>query len=302
MDELNLYNLNAPNYSLLNWRYDYFSLIQNRKFITPVKEIMAVDFYKGIHTGNFLVHKLLLPNGNVAWKISSSFFKHYYAFLLNPIVKDDVVIRDDMKIYTNVCLKCEETTSSFNPLKKRTYMGVPEAVYICPKCEKSNTTHLRSSENSLKSKEPNNLENEIGIILTELGISYEREKGFNLGYMNKIADFYIPCGKVIIEGNGIAYHTKEVSSKYNSKYGKEAFFVNVMKDVISAYELTSLGYYVYIITDADLIGEQSGSIGTVSPSNINREEREFIKNDLYQLLSYRGCKPNIDFNVWNTKI
>lgn len=296
-EPLNLYNLNAPNFSVINWKYDYYSLIQNKGFLAPVHSIMGVSFANGIHTGNFKVYKVYLPNGNVAWKVSSSFFKHYYTFLLNPIVSDYVVTKGDMKYYTNVCIKCEKATTSLEPLPKITYMGIPNAVYLCNKCKSSNEVYAHIAETTRKKTKPNRLETEITKILKDIHVKYEREKVFNLGYMNKVVDFYIPCGKVIIEGNGIAYHSNQVETKINSNYGAEAFFINVMKDVISAYELTSQGYYVYVITDADLMNiEDAGKI--LLPNNISQQNVDFIKDDLYQILSLRGCKPKIDFDVF----
>lgn len=298
-DEINLYNLNAPNYSVLNWKYDYYSLIQNKGYIAPVHTIMGLDFAKGIATGKFTVYKVYFPNGNVAWKISSTMFKHFYTFLLNPIIDDYVIVKDNIKYYTNICIKCEQPTTSLEPLPKITYMGIPNAVYLCEKCKKSNEIHAHASEISRKKTKPNKLEEEIAKVLDSLNVKYEREKVFNLGYMNKVVDFYIPCGKVIIEGNGLAYHTNAIQSKMSGKYGAEAFFVNVMKDVISAYELTEQGYYVYVITDADFTKEEFAG-KSITPTSFSPEKVEFLTGDLYQLLSLRGCKPKINFNAFKS--
>lgn len=294
-EPLTIYNFNAPNYSVLNAKYDYFRRVQGKSGLAPVHEIMGVDFAKGIATGHFKVYKIYLPNGNVAWKVSSTFFPRKYIFLLNPIVSDYVVEKNGIKYYGNICLNCEKEITSFEPIPKIRYQGYENAIYICPECQKKVEVHGHNIEMQRKKEEPNTLEREIAKILDDLGITYEREKAFNFGYFSKVVDFYIPCGKVIVEGNGLAYHTSAVKSKYESKYGKEAFFVSVLKDVVSAYELTTLGYYVYIITDYDLTGKEKGSI---TPKTLSPEQIEYLKYDLAELLSLRGCHPHTDFDVF----
>jgi len=299
--KLYISNINPYNYTALNYIYDYFSKTQNLKPIEIPRVVFGIDV-ENYDTLRFDVIKYKLPHNNYVWFISSNKFKHYYAFLLNPVVKDEEIIMGGIKYYKNRCIKCGKVTTSFAPLPKISYGGYENAVYLCPHCNHVVVKRFESQSESRKNMPPNKLEREIQNILDEIDVPYEREKSFNLGYMTKIADFYIPCANLIIEGNGLAYHSNLIKTKSGSRFGKEAFFVNVMKDIVAAYELLSKGYQVYIITEADLIDyDDIHKISEISPKNLSPSKIEFLKNDLEELLTLNGCKIRKGFSVWNQK-
>lgn len=292
-----LYNLNPVNYTNLNWRYDYYAMSQGLGMGEVAKKIFGIDVEKPQNPIEFIVKKYYLPDRNIAWLISSNMFKHYYAFLLNPITHDEVVVRNGITYYTNICIKCGTKTTAMQPLPKISYAGYENAVYLCNKCHNIIVKAIPKLESIRKNAKRTDLEDRIAEILNSIGIKYEQEKVFNLDIFNKVVDFYIPCGKLIIEGNGLAHHSTASESKFHSRYGRQAFFVNVMKDILSAYELTHRGYYVYIITEADFrdFDKFVGSEASIAPAKINSAKVRFLKEDLEQILSLRGCniKPNI---------
>lgn len=292
-------NINAENYTNLNWRYDYYAMSQGLSLPETAKRIFGINVNKPQNPIEFIVKKYYLPDKNIAWLISSNFFKHYYAFLLNPITHDEVVVRGEFTYYTNVCIKCGTKTTSLAPLPKIGYAGYENAVYLCPNCKNTTIKHISGLERARKNAERTALEDRIAEILNSIGIEYEQEKTFNLDVFNKVVDFYIPCGKLIIEGNGLAHHTNAITSKMHGQYGKQAFFVNVMKDILAGYELTRRGYYVYIITEADLVDfdESEPHALNIAPEHLNLEKVQFLKDDLEQILSLRGC--NIKANIFH---
>jgi hypothetical protein len=282
-------NINPENYTNLNARYDYYALSKGLGQKEIAREIFGVNI-KNNKNMNFSVVRYNLPHDNVAWLVSSNMFKHYYALLLNPRMDDAVVDRDGIPLYTNVCLKCGTQVTSFQPLEKQSYFGYENSVFLCTSCRHHIVKRISSGETSRKKMKRTTLENIISGILDDIGVPYEQEKAFDIGVFTKIVDFYIPCGRLIIEGNGLAFHSTAVSTKVESRYGHEAFFVNVMKDIISAYELTRQGYYVYIITEADLSDIDANNLTVLTEQKISEYKREYLKDDLMQILSYRGCK------------
>lgn len=286
-----LYNLNPVNYTNLNWRYDYYAMSQGLSQPEMAQTIFGLDLEGNIDKVQFTVKKYYLPDRNIAWNISSNMFGGHYIFLLNPITKDEVILKNGTTYYNNVCVKCGTKTTAFEPLPKVSYAGYENAVYVCPNCRNAVIKALPRLEYR-KGMKRTMLEDRIAEILDEIGVQYEQEKPFDMKVFNKVVDFFIPCGNVIIEGNGLAHHASASPTKMESKHGREAFFVNVMKDILSAYELTRMGYYVYIITEADLIDfdKFTSTKARVTPEKLTPYKIQFLKEDIDELLSLRGCR------------
>ena len=181
-------------------------------------------------------------------------------------------------------------STGFSPLEEA-YIGNIKQPYVCPTCTKkrSHYSFQKMMDTLWSKRQPTTLEVAIESILNDLRMDFNSEYPLSIGTARGVFDFYVPCAKLLIEGEGMAFHTSYHTSKLESS--ADALIRNTARDMIKISEAIKHGYYVYVIFEADLVDiQKTNVVPVVKEETINKEKYNFIRDDLAQLLYYRGCK------------
>ncbi|WP_343577398.1 hypothetical protein [Mycobacterium sp.] len=266
-------------YTIWNEYMNYYGKTQGMRLKYIINDIFNIDLDNKVDTEKYTVVKKSLIN-NTEYLITSKTFIKYFIVLEKNSMPDIVTKKGDQKYYTNQCARCGKVETSFSPHEQIPYMG--GRIYLCHSCRNKVEKRVKSEQSSRKNIKRTNLEIMIKEILDSLGVNYYEEYAIDLGIFTKIVDFYIPCANLIIEGNGYSFHSNLNKEKLGTKHGEEAYFVAVLKDIISYFQMQNFGYNIYILTDLEL------------NKNTTLETKNIIKEDLSKVLMLNGCKDNIN--------
>lgn len=121
--------------------------------------------------------------------------------------------------------------------------GIKKQALKKPRTESQKKAYIEGMAKRMD-KNPTAPERNFALILEELGIQYETQKIVG----GKIYDFYIPDKNMLVEADGIYWHSKDKELKDMSRVQKKIFFNDLRKDAIAK----KLGFELERVWEDDL--------------------------------------------------
>ena len=288
-DRLMYYHINPENYTGLQPGLEVYPQMLRRSPTQVLATFYGHYLGQEQERGRITVTETQLRNGETIYRVESQRFPVNAVFTTYEGKENIKVQIGGRTYYENTCVFCGGLSTGFEPLEQEYVNNAPQP-YVCPTCQKrrSRFSFQKLQQTLWKHRGVTALEQAIESILMELQVPYEAEYPLTVGKSRAIYDFYVPCANILIEGEGMAFHTPAVQSKLESS--ADALIRNTARDMVKIAEAIRHGYYVYVIFEADIV-DIKNRIPLVKEENINRQKYDFLKNDLAQLLTYRGCRP-----------
>lgn len=289
MKPLTLAYINPENYSGLQPSYEVYPKMGHMSPTRVLAQMYGHYYGKEIERGRITVTETTLRDGEIIYRVESERFPVNAVFTTYEGKRNIKVEVNGRTYYENTCVFCGTLSSSFEPLQQEYINGAAQP-FVCPTCAKRRAKYSfeRLQQTLWKKRGVTNLELAVESILKDLRVDYQQEYPLQLGTMRGIFDFYIPCANILIEAEGMAYHTPTVTSKLKSS--ADALIRNSARDMIKIAEAIRHGYYVYIIFELDII-DMKNRKPMVTEQTINPEKFKLMTYDLGQLMTYRGCRP-----------
>ena len=297
MAELTLVHINPENYSGFSPSLEIYPRMIRSSPVEVLASFYGHYFGKEQERGRITVTETNLRNGEKIYRVESQRFPVNAVFTTYEGKENIKIQIGGRTYYENTCVFCGTLSTGFSPLEENYIAGIKQP-YVCPTCTKkrSHYSFQKMMDTLWSKRQPTTFEIAVESILNDLQINYQSEYPLAIGTARGVFDFYVPCAKLLIEAEGMAFHTPTVAQKLESS--ADALIRNTARDMIKISQAIKHGYYVYVIFEADLIDIQKNNpVPVIREETINKEKFNFIRDDLAQLLYYRGCKNVHQENV-----
>ncbi|MEM0142406.1 MAG: hypothetical protein QXL94_00425 [Candidatus Parvarchaeum sp.] len=290
MAELSLFNINPENYSGFQPDMEIYPRMLRSSPTHVLASFYGHYFGKEIERGRITVTETVLRNGETIYRVESKRFPVNAVFTTYEGKENIKVNMGGHTYYENTCVFCGSLSTGFTPLEQ-TYINGVKQPYVCPTCSKKRAAYnFQRILNTLwVNRGVTAFEVAIESMLSNLKVDFQQEYPLTMGRVRGVFDFYVPCANLIIEVEGMAFHTPYSQSKLASS--ADALIRNSARDMVKISEAIRHGYYVYVIFESDIVNLTNSNSITVTEQSINTDKFSFIQNDLAQLLSLRGCHP-----------
>lgn len=192
----------------------------------------------------------------------------------------EVLNKETNGSYENVCVRCAATVRSLTPAEQKYLDGISQP-YLCPTCEKRRSATFTRFEGANNFIRTSKFEDFIAVVLKSIGVEYQRGRSIYTPVGFAIADFYIPCANLIIEANGLRFHTGARISPTTI----DGVIHGAFRDMQKFDTYMRAGYNVLVLHESDF-----GIKGIGYEKAIGNEYYNMIKKDIIKILKQHRCK------------
>lgn len=191
----------------------------------------------------------------------------------------EVLNRETNGGYENVCARCGTTIRSLTPAEQKYLDGISQP-YLCPTCERRRAATFTRFEGANNFVRTSKFEDLIAVILKSIGVYFNRGRSIYTPVGFAIADFYIPCANLIIEANGIRFHTgaRMIGTTV------DGIIHGAFRDMQKFDTYIRAGYNVLVLHETDF-----GMKGMNYEKAIGNEYYNMIKKDITKILKQHKC-------------
>jgi hypothetical protein len=191
----------------------------------------------------------------------------------------EVLNRETNGGYENVCARCGTTIRSLTPAEQKYLDGISQP-YLCPTCERRRAATFTRFEGANNFVRTSKFEDLIAVILKSIGVYFNRGRSIYTPVGFAIADFYIPCANLIIEANGIRFHTgaRMIGTTV------DGIIHGAFRDMQKFDTYIRAGYNVLVLHETDF-----GMKGMNYEKAIGNEYYNIIKKDITKILKQHKC-------------
>ena len=191
----------------------------------------------------------------------------------------EVLNRETNGGYENVCARCGTTIRSLTPAEQKYLDGISQP-YLCPTCERRRAATFTRFEGANNFVRTSKFEDLIAVILKSIGVYFNHGRSIYTPVGFAIADFYIPCANLIIEANGIRFHTgaRMIGTTV------DGIIHGAFRDIQKFDTYIRAGYNVLVLHETDF-----GMKGMNYEKAIGNEYYNMIKKDITKILKQHKC-------------
>lgn len=183
--------------------------------------------------------------------------------------------------YVNYCARCGKRVQSLLPAEQKVINGVTQP-YLCPTCEaRRETTFRHIQENKFSILKESKFEDFIATVLKSMGVKFIRSYPVKTAIAVSIADFYIPEANLIIEANGLRFHTDARMSPSTI----DGIVHGAFRDMGKFDAYIKAGYNVLVLHESDF-----GIKGMNYDSALSYELTEIVKQDIANIIAQNRTK------------
>ena len=192
----------------------------------------------------------------------------------------EILNRETNGSYENVCARCGTTVRSLTPAEQKYLEGISQP-YLCPSCERRRAGTFTRFEGVNNFVRTSKFEDLIATILKSIGVYFNKGRSIYTSVGFAIADFYIPCANLIIEANGIRFHTGARMTGTTV----DGIIHGAFRDMQKFDTYIRAGYNVLVLHETDF-----GIKGMNYEKAIGNDYYNMVKKDILKILKQHGCQ------------